>query len=663
MITQSLQEEKQTILKLLSHVLGTVENLQFLKELDFEVGKEFNKKWEGKLKSLSYIINNYLHQEFPIVVIGRWNSGKSTLINAILGEEILPSANREMTSLLTKVRYGESEDAIVHFHGERHKIIQTSEIENYINLRGSRYSKNVKQIDVKCKNSLLRGGFCIWDTPGLGSINDLNNDIAFDVIPKAHAIILTFSGSDVGGKDNLNLIEYIFTLNCESLSNVIFVINKCDILSEKEKQEAQESLMELIDIARNHVNMEEVDVHICMLSAYKELKHQQYRKRVISKTDLLNDEILRFFSANEIESIHQDSGFDNFVKILDKSILKSGNKKKITDGLFAVIQSILSDLRRDYCSIYNDINKSNSHTKEQFMKSLQKSRDIEIRINEKALEKVDIFSRKIDVLQPLKEYNMQHVNRLIDSIYEELCRYVDITPYEEISKDKYKDLNQQINMVSTKLSINWLGDIRKEFDSEWHEMIIAIAGIMEKNNKEIIVELTQDNIEEIELEINEVRVKEDFSRANYTQSLVTAVSVGSGLFVIGNGLVPVIGGVLAGIAGGVIALIVSKVSQTSEDIRKENLKNNLKIQLLGYADMYRKILENLRLQYEDSVNQLRDYLNISLENVKREKECLIENYDATKERNEEIKEKLTADIRAIEELMPQVRLVFQKYRQ
>lgn len=664
MITQALQEEKQTILELLKHILSIVDNLQFLKELDFEVGKEFNKKWEVKLKSLSYIINNYLNYEFPIVVIGRWNSGKSTLINAILGKEILPSANKEMTSLLTKICFGDSRDAIVQFYGGKHKTIQTSEIEDYINLRGSKYSENIKQIDVKCENSLLRGGFCILDTPGLGSINDLNNDIAFDVIPKAHSIILTFSGSDVGGKDNLNLIEYIFTLNYESLSNVIFVINKCDILSEKDKQEAQDSLKELINIARKHVKMkEEIDVHICMLSAYRELKYQQYRKHVISEKDLLNDEVLKLSSANQIELIHQNSEFDNFIKILGKSILKSGNKKKITDGLFTIIQSVLSDLRKDYYSICADISKSNSHTKEQFMTSLQKKKDIEIKINNEALEKISMFNGKIDVLQPYKDYNMQHVNKLIDSIYKELCKYIEKTAYEEISKDKYKDLNQQINMVSTRLSINWLGDIRKEFDSEWDEMIIAIASIMEKNNKEIIGKLTQGNIEEIQLEINGVCVKEDLSVTNYIQSLVTSVSVGSGLFVIGNGLLPGIGGVLASIAGGLIGFIVSRVSQTTVDKRKENLKKDLKEQLLEYEDKYRNVLEYLRLQYKDSVKQLIDYLNTSLENVKREKECLIKDYDTIKGRNKEIEDKLIADIRAIEELMPQISLVYKKHQQ
>ena len=63
-------------------------------------------------------------------------------------------------------------------------------------------------------------------------------------------------------------------------------------------------------------------------------------------------------------------------------------------------------------------------------------------------------------------------------------------------------------------------------------------------------------------------------------------------------------------------------------------------------------------QYKESVKQLIGYLNTSLENVKREKECLIKNYDITKEKNEEIKEKLTVDIRAIEELMSQVRIVY-----
>lgn len=662
MITQTLQEEKQAILKLLEHILSTVDNLQFLKGEDFEVGKEFKNKWEVKIKNFSYIINNYLHYEFPIVVIGRWNSGKSTLINAILGEEILPSANKEMTSLLTKVCFGDSKDAIVHFSGGGHKTIQISEVENYINLRGSKYSERIKLIDVKCKNSLLRGGFCILDTPGLGSINDLNNDIAFDVIPKAHSIILVFSGSDVGGKDNLNLIEYILTLNCENLSNVIFVINKCDVLSKKETKEAQESLKELIDIARERAKMkQETEDQICMLSAYNELKYKQYYKHAISETELLSDDILKLSSVNQIQLIHQKSNFDEFNELLEESILKSRNKKNIMDRLFTTIQSVLTDLLMDYNSTYAYINKSNNSTKKQFLTLLQKKEDIEFKINREALEKISMFNSKIDVLQPYKEYSMQHVNKLVDSIHMELCKYIEKTPYEEISKNEYRELNQQINIISTRLSINWMGDIRKEFDSEWDEMIITIAKIIEKNNKEISDELLQGNLEEIQLEIDGVRVKENLTVTNHIQSLVTSVSVGSGLFVIGNGLLPGIGGILSSVVGGLIVYIVSWVNQTTEDKRKAAIMKRLKEQLLKYEDMYRRALEDLYLQYVDRIKQLKNYLNTSLENVKQEKECLVKNYDIIKDRNKEIEDKMITDIKAIEELMSQINLVYDQH--
>ena len=107
--------------------------------LDYQVSKEFKSRWELKLKKFFSDIDNYQRNEFPLVVLGRWNSGKSTLINAILGKDILPSANKEMTSILTKIYYGNSRDVILRFDGEEDQTIQISEIEDYVNFRGCKY--------------------------------------------------------------------------------------------------------------------------------------------------------------------------------------------------------------------------------------------------------------------------------------------------------------------------------------------------------------------------------------------------------------------------------------------------------------------------------------------------------------------------------------------
>ena len=94
MITDVLQEEKEKVSELLAEISNTIDKLQFLNMPNYKVSEDLKKRWDLKLKKFFADIDNYQKNEFPVVVLGRWNSGKSTLINAILGEEILPSANK-----------------------------------------------------------------------------------------------------------------------------------------------------------------------------------------------------------------------------------------------------------------------------------------------------------------------------------------------------------------------------------------------------------------------------------------------------------------------------------------------------------------------------------------------------------------------------------------
>lgn len=658
MITDVLQEEKEKVSELLAEISITVDRLQFLNMLDYQVSKEFNSRWELKLKKFFSDIDNYQRNEFPLVVLGRWNSGKSTLINAILGKDILPSANKEMTSILTKIYYGNSKDVILRFDEEEDQTIQISEIEDYVNFRGCKYSEKLKQIDIKSDISFLKSGLCILDTPGLSSINDLNNNITFEVIPRANSIILTFSGLDVGGNDNLNLIEQVFRLNYNNLYNVVFVITKSDLLSEQESIEAKESLRELINTAQNNTGVKANSIHICMLSPYMELKYRQYLAHDIDEEQLLKDSKLGLLDADKIKLLHIKSNFEEFHNILGESILNSENKKNITDNLFIRIQHVLAELLDDYNNIYKYLVESNSSSLEDISASLQYKVNMVAKIWNEGKEEISNFSSQIEGLKRFKDYNEQQTNKIINDIFEEVCDYIDATQYQVIAKDEFAELNREIGRVSKKLLAEWMNDIKRELDDKLNETIIKIAEIIEKNSNEISGVFMQKSQTEPDLEIYRMRMTVNVLVSNFMTTVTTSASVGASLFAIGNGILPGIGGIVGSIMGGLIGFVVSLPASNK---KKEDLKERLYKYLFSYSYKCEDILNELYLQYKNTGKLLERYMKELLKQAMQEKETIIKNYNETKERYKEIEEKMGADIKSIKELMSEISLVFSQY--
>ena len=128
---------------------------------------------------LAELISNSDTKELIIPVLGMQGMGKSTLINSLLKEDILPNEADETTCVPVEVKYGDKEEARVFFLGsESPAIVHTkAELYDYAdNNLNPGNSKNVERIVLYRNNDLLRSGVTIVDLPGVGSLTKANEE-------------------------------------------------------------------------------------------------------------------------------------------------------------------------------------------------------------------------------------------------------------------------------------------------------------------------------------------------------------------------------------------------------------------------------------------------------------------------------------------------------
>ena len=135
--------------------------------------------------NLARLIDKLRQNRFNLVVLGAFKRGKTTLINALLGEPLLPTAIIPLTSMVTILTYGERLTIEVLFHyGERRKISQPELVE-YITEKGNpRNQKGVREVAITYPSEYLQDGVRVIDTPGVGSVYCHNTEVAYNYLPR-----------------------------------------------------------------------------------------------------------------------------------------------------------------------------------------------------------------------------------------------------------------------------------------------------------------------------------------------------------------------------------------------------------------------------------------------------------------------------------------------
>ena len=172
---------------------------------------------------------------FYVACVGQFKRGKSTLLNALIGEPILPSGVIPVTAVPTIVRFGERRQARVRLRSGEWTDIGFGDIEEYVSeARNPENRKGVAALEVFVPSPLLREGMCFVDTPGLGSVFAGNTAATHAFLPHIDAAIVVIGADPPIAGDELALVESV----AKEIPDILFVLNKADRVTEHERNAA-----------------------------------------------------------------------------------------------------------------------------------------------------------------------------------------------------------------------------------------------------------------------------------------------------------------------------------------------------------------------------------------------------------------------------------------
>lgn len=196
-------------------------------------------------------------QKFRVAVVGEFSQGKSTLLNALLGEEIQPTRVIPCSGSITVLRYGEQKRVICRYRDGQEEMIP---LEDYqmrasipddvaLNNREAGLTSDVLEIVYEHPGlALCRHGVELVDSPGLNEHPERSR-ITHQLLENVDAVIFLANGSrpmTQGERELLHSLKLKLNGGQEDhpANNLFVVVNFMDLLRREPDRQQVRQLVE-----------------------------------------------------------------------------------------------------------------------------------------------------------------------------------------------------------------------------------------------------------------------------------------------------------------------------------------------------------------------------------------------------------------------------------
>ncbi|HTZ63338.1 MAG TPA: dynamin family protein [Solirubrobacteraceae bacterium] len=191
----------------------------------------------GLLRDLRAARERLVGDRLNLVVLGEFKRGKSTLINALLERDVLPTGVLPLTSVVTILAAGDRERLLVSYSDGSEQELPLDELPTYVTEAGNPENwLGVEVVRVELANELLVKGIDLVDTPGVGSIHQHNTSTAREFLAQVDAAVFVLDAGQPFTAAERDLVREL----AQRVPRVLLVLNRIDQLIGEDRQAALE---------------------------------------------------------------------------------------------------------------------------------------------------------------------------------------------------------------------------------------------------------------------------------------------------------------------------------------------------------------------------------------------------------------------------------------
>ena len=228
-----------------ARVRAEIANSMAIVAHSIEDAEKINQNKSGKLEldrdieDLKIAGTNLREGVFRLLVLGDMKRGKSTFLNALIGENILPSDVNPCTAILTVLRYGAQKKVTVYFNDDTEpELVDFKTFKHRYTIDPAEAKRleqekklafpNVSHAIVEYPLALLEKGIEIVDSPGLND-TEARNELSLGYINNCHAILFVLRATQ---PCTLGERRYLENYIKDRGLTVFFLVNAWDQIKE-----------------------------------------------------------------------------------------------------------------------------------------------------------------------------------------------------------------------------------------------------------------------------------------------------------------------------------------------------------------------------------------------------------------------------------------------